>query len=371
MKDVLAQLQAGKSLSAEQAEAVFARIMDGEAAAGGGVEPAQVGALLTLLAMREPTVEELIGVSQVMRRHVVRIPVPQEMAERVIDTCGTGGVGSRIFNVSTTAALVAAACGVPVAKHGNRSITSKSGSSDVLKLLGVAVETTPEVEARCLREVGICFAFAPKHHPAMKHVAGIRQALGFATIFNLVGPLTNPAGARRQLVGVKSPELANKVLAVLVDLGAERALVVNGRSAAADGRAEAVLCELSISGPTYVVGFDGKQGYKYTLVPEDVGLRTQGIGAIEIESAAESAALVRGVLDGKQGAARDIVLLNAAGALWVGGKVEELKEGVVMAAEAIDSGAAGRVLERLAALSGETTPSRRHEPPPPLSPTKK
>ncbi len=354
MKDILAQLRGGKSLSAEQAEGVFARIMAGEAASGdsgGGIDPAQVGALLTLLAVREPTVEELIGVSQVMRRHVVRIPVPEEMAGRVIDTCGTGGVGSRIFNVSTTAALVAAACGVPVAKHGNRSITSRSGSSDVLRLLGVTVETTPEVEARCLREAGICFAFAPKHHPAMRHVAGIRQALGFATIFNLVGPLTNPAGARRQLVGVKSPELANKVLAVLVELGAERALVVNGRAQGTDSAAEAALCELSISGPTYVVGFDGKQGLKYTLTPEDVGLRTQGMEEMEIESAAESAALVRDVLEGRPGPARDIVLLNAAGALWVGGKVEELKDGVRLAAEAIGSGAARRVLERLAAVS--------------------
>ena len=174
--------------------------------------------LLTLLATREPAIDELTGAATVMRRHVVAIDAPDD----VIDTCGTGGVGSNYFNISTAAALVAAAAGVPVCKHGNRSITSRSGSSDVLRALGVNIETSPEQEARCLREANICFAFAPRHHPAMKHVANIRQALGFATIFNLLGPLTNPADARRQVVGTRLPELADKLLEVLIRLGAAR-----------------------------------------------------------------------------------------------------------------------------------------------------
>lgn len=335
MKDILGQLATGTPLTAKQAEAAFGRIMKGD------VEPAQVGAILALLAVREPTVEELVGVAQVMREHVVRIPAPAE----VIDTCGTGGVGSTIFNVSTTAAIVAAACGVPVAKHGNRSVTSRSGSSEVLKLLGVNIEAGPEVQARCLAEAGICFAFAPKHHPAMKHVAPVRQALGFATIFNLVGPLTNPAGARRQLVGVRSPELANKVLAVLVDLGAQRAMVVNGTAR------DTVLCELSVSGPTYVVAFDGAKAYKYTVTPTEVGLREHPLSALEIDSPEASAAVVRKVLSGESGAARDMVLMNAAGALWVAGKAGDLAEGVKLAAGAVDGGAALGTLERLVRVS--------------------
>src|ERR1043165_3710029 len=219
MKDLLAQLIRGTPLTFDQAQSAFTDIMDGTA------DPAQTASLLTLLAARgEPTVEELQGAATVMRRHVVAIDAP----ENVIDTCGTGGTGSIFFNISTTVALVAAAAGVPVAKHGNRSITSRSGSSDVLRVLGVNIEPPPEQEARCLLEANICFAFAPRHHPAMRHVAPIRQALGFSTIFNLLGPLTNPAGSRRQVVGTRSPQLANKLLEVLTRLGAQRVLVVSG-----------------------------------------------------------------------------------------------------------------------------------------------
>jgi anthranilate phosphoribosyltransferase len=359
MKEFLAQLLRGTPLTFEQAEAVFTDIMEGTS------DPAQAASLLTLLATREPTVEELQGAATVMRRHVVAIDAP----EKVIDTCGTGGLGSTFFNISTTVGLVAAAAGVPVAKHGNRSVTSRSGSSDVLKVLGINIETTPEQEARCLREVGICFAFAPRHHPAMRHVAGIRQALGFATIFNFLGPLTNPAGARRQVVGTRSAGLAEKLLDVLIRLGAQRALVVSGMDSTVGP-----VCDISVTGPTHVARFtqpDGAnaaaatpagaagvretEGTVFTLSPEDLGLRRHPHAQeLVIRSPEDSAAKVLGVLSGREvGAARDIVLANAAAALWVGGAVGDLPAGVKRAAEVLDSGAALLTLERLAQWSHE------------------
>jgi len=282
-----------------------------------------------------------------MRRHVVAIDAPED----VIDTCGTGGVHSNIFNVSTTAAIVAAAAGAPVAKHGNRSVTSKSGSSDVLRELGVNIDTNPVQEALCLKEANICFAFAPRHHPAMKHVAPIRQALGFSTIFNLVGPLTNPAGARRQLVGTRSPALGDKLLAVLVRLGALRVLVVCGQDPV-----EGTLCEIAIGGPTHIAQYDGSlpngtATSRYEFTPEDVGLKTQPSEHLVIASPEQSAKIVRSVLAGHHGPARDIVLLNAAAALWVAGKANSLKEGVTKSAQAIDTGAAHNTLEKLIACS--------------------
>jgi anthranilate phosphoribosyltransferase len=348
MKDLLAQLLRGTPLTFAQSESAFTDIMEGTA------DVAQAASLLTLLATREPTVEELTGAATVMRRHVVAIDAP----EKVIDTCGTGGVGSVFFNISTTVAIVAAAAGVPVAKHGNRSITSRSGSSDVLRVLGVNIDTTPEQEAACLREANICFAFAPRHHPAMRHVAPIRQALGFSTLFNLLGPLTNPAGARRQVVGTRSPELADKLLDVLVRLGAQRVMVVSGT----DPLLGAV-CDLSISGPTHIAQFaagpamsDGEspgEARRYRVTPEDLGLaRSADSRALVIKSPEDSAAKVRAVLGGgERGPARDIVLANAAAALWVGEAVPTLAAGVQRAADAIDSGAAAATLEKLIACS--------------------
>ena len=264
MKDLLQQLLRGTPLTAAQTEAAFTDIMDGVA------DPAQTASLLTLLATREPAIDELTGAATVMRRHVVAIDAP----DNVVDTCGTGGVGSNYFNVSTAAALVAAAAGVPVCKHGNRSITSRSGSSDVLRALGVNIDTSPIQEAHCLKAANICFAFAPKHHPAMKHVATIRQTLGFSTIFNILGPLTNPAGARRQVVGTRSPELADKLLEVLIRLGAQRALVVSGNDPTAGP-----LCEISISADTHIAEFASDRGERaaqhrrYRIRPGDIGLR--------------------------------------------------------------------------------------------------
>lgn len=310
----------------------------------GTTDPVQTASLLTVLAAREPTVDELCGAAIAMRRHAVAIDAP----DNVIDTCGTGGVGSTFFNISTTAALVVAACGIPVAKHGNRSVSSRSGSSDVLTALGVNIDTTPEQEAACLREANLCFAFAPKHHPAMKHVAAIRHALGFPTIFNLVGPLTNPAGTRRQVVGTRTPALADKLLEVLIRLGAERAMVVCGHDSRVGN-----ICEISITGPTHIAQYDATAGSsRYQLTPADLGLTGSGSSLdLEIDSPEASAAKIREVLEGRPGAAKEIVLANAAAGVWVGGGVGALREGVAQAAEAIDSGRARQTLERLIYLT--------------------
>jgi anthranilate phosphoribosyltransferase len=342
MKDALIKLQRGGTLSEPEAQAVFGAMMGGQADVGA------MGALLALLAVREPTVDELTGAARVMRQHVTAISTRHglENMENVIDTCGTGGTGSTFFNISTTAAIVAAACGVPVAKHGNRSVTSRSGSSDVLQALGVNIETTVEQEAECLRRAGICFAFAPRHHPAMKHVAALRQTLGFPTIFNLLGPLTNPAGVKRQLMGTRTASLAGKLLEVLVRLGAERAMVVCGQDR------QGSMCDISVTGPTHVASYDGVTVKTYTLRVADLGLKEYADGAgMVVASPAASGELVRRVLGGEKGVARDVVLANAAGALWVGGAAGSLREGVVTAAEAIDSGAARGVLARLVEAS--------------------
>ena len=338
MKEILQQLARGVPLTAEQAESAFTEMMEGTALAE------HTASLLTFLAMREPTVEELAGAATVMRRHAVAIDAP----ENVIDTCGTGGVGSDFFNVSTAAAIVAAAAGATVAKHGNRSVTSKSGSSDVLRALGVNIDTTPEQEAACLREAGICFAFAPRHHPAMKYVQPIRQSLGFSTVFNILGPLTNPAGARRQLVGTRSAGLADKLLEVLVRLGAVRAMVVSGVDISAGP-----VCEISITGPTHVAQFDaGEGGAKhYSLSPADFGFRYEASEELSVRSPEESAAKIKAILAGTSGAPRDIVVINAAAALWVGSAAASMSEGLVKAAAAIDSGRAARTLETLVACS--------------------
>lgn len=336
MKDILRLLIKGQPLTQNQTRSAFEAMMSGT------VPPAQVGALLAIMAGRDPTVDELAGAASAMRQFVVPVLAP----ENVIDTCGTGGTGSRLFNVSTTAALVAAACGIPVAKHGNSAVTSRSGSSDVLSRLGVRVDVTPEVQARCVREIGVCFCFAPRHHPAVRHVAEIRKSLGFATIFNLMGPLTNPAGARRQLVGVPRLSLVGPMLEVLVRLGAVRAMVVCGTDPE-----EGLLCELSIGGPTRVALFDGQEIKTMELSSKDVGLPISAAEDLRIASAEDSAHKIREILSGRVGPARDMVLLNTAAALWVGCKVESLREGVKLARNAIDSGRALQTLEKLAAIT--------------------
>jgi anthranilate phosphoribosyltransferase len=260
----------------------------------------------------------------------------------VIDTCGTGGIGSELFNISTAAAIVAAAAGVPVAKHGNRSVTSKSGSSDVLAALGVDIAAGVPVVERCLDELGICFCFAPLLHPAMKHVAPVRKQLGFATIFNLLGPLCNPAGARRQLLGVGRRELQRTMAEAVGKLGTEHAMVVHGT----DG-----LGEVSLSAPTEVIEVIGGELRSFTWRPEDFGLTVSPKESLVIGDAASSAAVIRRILAGEQGPPRDVVVLNAAAALWTAGVDSSPRVCAERAAAAIDRGDSQRLLERWAAIT--------------------
>ncbi len=336
MIEPLRKLYRGKPLTEGEVRTAFEQIMTG------ATNPIQLGAFLALMASRQPTVDELVGAAEVMRQFVVPVKAPPD----VIDTCGAGGAGSRIFNVSTTAAIVAAACGVTVAKHGNMAITSRSGSADVLRELGVNISAPPELQERCLHEAHIAFCYAPLHHPAMKHVAEARKALGFPTIFNLMGPLTNPASAKRQLVGVPTPELVPLVAEALRRLGAQRAMVVCGRDSAASP-----MCELSISGPTVMCLLESNEIKNITLNPADVGLELTPSRDMEINSPAESAALIRRVLQGEKGAARDMVLMNTAAALWVGKAIKALPHGITRAAEAIDTGRAADVLDQLGKIT--------------------
>ncbi len=336
MKDVLARLAAGQTLTEDQTRDAIEQIMSGNAL------PAQIAAFLALLTARQPTVDELVGAAQVMRNMAVRVAAP----DMVIDTCGAGGAGSRLFNVSTTAAIVAAACGVPVAKHGNKAFTSRSGSSDVLAELGVRVDAQPQTQAACLAGAGICFCFAPRHHPATANVSQVRQQLGFTTIFNLMGPLTNPAGARRQLAGVPRIPLVDKMLQVLVRLGSVRAIVVCGTDPD-----EGFLCEISIGGPSRIGMYDGGELRSFDLEPKDVGLKAVSMEACRVTSAADSAKIVRDVLNGKKGPPRDLVLINAGAALWVGQKADSIRDGLRIAAKAIDTGRATQTLEKLIFVS--------------------
>ena len=342
MKELLAHLVAGKSLGVEQAVFGFNRVMSGEA------EPAQTGAMLALIARRGPTVDELVGAATVMRNKCVPVAVPAGLT--IVDTCGAGGTGSTFFNISTAAALVTAAAGRPrdlaVAKHGNRSVTSRSGSSNVLELLGVNLQAAPDIQTRCLAEAGMCFCFAPAHHPAMKHAGPVRAALGFATIFNLVGPLTNPAGARRQLIGVPTPAAAQLLAEALLRLDGERVLLVH--SILPGGHS---LGELTTFGHAQVVEVHDGRVTEWGVDPAALGLPFALPESVTVESPADSARLIGDVLDNKPGPARDIVVLNAGAALLAGDVCASLEVGIEMAAAAVGSGEAKKVLEKLVTLS--------------------
>lgn len=341
MKEQLQAVASGKSLSVEQTIDAFELIMTGQASA------AQVGALLGVLALRGPTVEEITGAATVMRRKVTPVQAPAGCT--VVDTCGTGGTHSPIFNVSTTAALIAGAVGRPrnvvVAKHGNRSVTSKSGSSQALEALGVKVKVAPETETKCLDAAGMCFCFAIAHHPAMKHAGPIRAELGIRTIFNLLGPLTNPAGATRQLMGVYDAALTRPIAEVLQKLGAQHAMVVNGQFAGG------VLGEITTTGLTQVAHLRAGSITQYTINPADYGIATPQPEALHVADAAGSAAVITRVLEGEKGPARDMVLLNTAAALIVADLAGDLKEGMALAGKAIDSGAAKATLEKVKAIT--------------------
>jgi anthranilate phosphoribosyltransferase len=324
-------------LTGAVARDAFLHIMSGEAG------EAQIGGLLVGLAAKGTTVEELVGAAQVMREKVVPVSCGDgDYCGVILDTCGTGGDVRGTFNISTAAALVVAAVGVKVVKHGNRSASSKSGSADVLEKLGVKIEVKPELVQRCLDEAGFCFAFARAHHPAMKFVAASRTALGIPTIFNLLGPLTNPGKARHQLLGVFAPELTDRLATVLRELGSERAWVVH----ADDG-----LDELSTLGPTRVSELMNGEVRTWSLDPADLGLPYARLSDLQVHSADESADRIRELLAGEAGPVRDIVALNAAAALVVAGKAVDLAQALRLAGEAIDTGRAKRTLEALVRCS--------------------
>ena len=332
LRGAIAKVAAGKSLSQEEAAEAFDLVMSGAAT------PVQIGALLMGLRARGETVEEIAGAARAMRAKVLTVRAP----EGAIDTCGTGGDGKGTFNISTCAAFVVAGAGVPVAKHGNRAISSRSGSADVLKELGVNIEASPETISRCIAECGLGFMFAPAHHAAMRHVAQVRTELGTRTIFNLLGPLANPAGAKYQIVGVFGKEWVEPIAQVLALLGTVRAWVVHG----SDG-----LDELTTTGISDVALVDAGKVSTFRISPRNAGLPDARPEDLTGGHAVENAAHIRALLGGLRGPLRDIVLLNAAAALLVAGKAKTLREGVALASESIDSGKALAVLEALARLS--------------------
>ncbi|MFD2182848.1 anthranilate phosphoribosyltransferase [Rhodoplanes azumiensis] len=332
LKTLIAQVATGAPLSREQAAAVFARMMSGEAT------PSQMGALLMALRVRGETVEEITGAVTAMRSKMLKVEAPPN----AVDVVGTGGDASGSFNISTCAAFVVAGAGVPVAKHGNRALSSKSGAADVLAALGVRIELSPEQIGRCIREAGIGFMFAPVHHPAMKHVGPTRVELGTRTIFNLLGPLSNPAGVKRQMVGVFSRHWVEPLAHVLKNLGSERALVVHG----SDG-----LDEITTAGPTAVAALENGTVTTFEITPEEVGLPRAVPEALRGGDAAANALALKGVLEGRKGPYRDVAIFNAAAALVVAGKAADLASGVALAAQSIDTGAAEGSLGRLIAVS--------------------
>jgi anthranilate phosphoribosyltransferase len=329
LRPLLARVAAGERLSETQAEEAFEIIMSGNAT------PSQMGGLLMGMRVRGETVDEITGAARIMRSKAMAIDAPPG----TIDTVGTGGDSSGSFNISTATGLVVAGAGVPVAKHGNRAFSSKSGAADVLTALGVNIECEMEVVQRCLWEVGICFLMAPRHHGAMRHVGPTRVELGTRTIFNILGPLSNPAGAKRLLLGVFAPQWVVPMAEVMGRLGAEHVWVVHGSG----------LDEITTAGTTTVAEFKDGKVRSFDVTPEDAGIERATLDDLKGGDPAHNAALMRDVLAGKKGRLRDIVLLNAAAALIVAGRAADLRDGVALAADTIDSGKAAAVLDRLVA----------------------
>lgn len=330
MKHVLNKCLMGESLSVQEAEQVMEQIMSGRATAS------QVASLITMMRVRGETAEEILGFAKGMRAYARKFPA---VIEGTIDTCGTGGDGLGTFNISTASALVLASLGVPVAKHGNRSVSSKSGSADVLEELGINIQASVEEACQMLETTNLCFLFAPLYHQSMRHVAGPRKEIGFRTIFNLLGPLTNPAGARYQLLGVYDEAAALKMGEALRQLGSEHSLLVTG----ADG-----LDECAIHGDTHVVEVKDGKCKTYRFSPDDVGLPLGNLADIQVDTPAESAALIRAIFsgDGPQ-AAKNIVALNAGAALYACGNASHIAEGVHYASKAIESKRVFRYLQSL------------------------
>jgi len=324
-----------EDLTSEEAAAAMAEIMEGRSA------PAHIAGLLVGLAMKGEKPAEVVGLARTMRANAVQL---SRRHDDVFDTCGTGGDRSGTFNISSCAALVVAACGVRVAKHGNRSVSSLSGSADVFEALGVRVTAPPAVVERCLTDAGVGFFFAPTFHPSMRHAAQVRKDLGVRTAFNLLGPLTNPAGATRQIVGVPRPELTELLARSLMLLGSNRAWVVHG----ADG-----IDEISTAGYTKISECRNGAVNTFYLHPADVGLPKASQSSLKGGDARENAGIIRRVLEGERGAPRDVVLLNAGAGLLIAGQVPTVRQGIERAAKAIDSGDAAKTLDRLIAVSSE------------------
>jgi anthranilate phosphoribosyltransferase len=335
-KDVLQQLLNRQDLAHEQMLDIMRQVMQG------ALTPAQIAGLLIGLRMKGETVEEISAAAQVMRELSTKVDIKD--TAHLVDTCGTGGDGIQTFNVSTVSAFVAAAAGAKVAKHGGRSVSSTCGSADVLEALGVSVNLSPQQVAEAVDRIGIGFMFAPNHHSAMKHAAPVRRELGVRTLFNLLGPMTNPAGAKRQVMGVFHKDLTGLLARVLQRLGSEHVMVVHG----ADG-----MDEISFTGDTYVAELKDGEVREYVLNPARFGMAVQEVQAIRIKDAAESKAMVLEVLAGKTGPARDIVLLNAGAAIYVSGVADSIEAGVAKAAAVIDSGAAMKKLDQLKAVAAD------------------
>ncbi|WP_312813474.1 anthranilate phosphoribosyltransferase [Brevundimonas sp.] len=331
-KPLLGKLVEGKVLTGDEAQGFFAACLRGEPT------PAQVAAAITALRVRGETVEEIIAFARAMRAAALSLDHP---FEDVVDTCGTGGDGAHTYNISTAASFVLAGAGLRVAKHGNRAMSSKSGSSDVLAALGVNLDATPAQQAVALNDAGIAFLFAPTYHGAMRHVGPVRAELGFRTVFNLLGPLCNPAGANRQVMGVYDPALLEPLAEVLGRLGAKRAWTVNGQG----------LDELTTTGPTDVAEWKDGTVTRFTITPEDAGLPRATLADIQGGDAEVNAAALRALLNGEKGPYRDIVLMNAAAALVVSDKAETLKQGAEIAATVIDDGRALAALDALVRAS--------------------
>lgn len=332
LKSIIAKVATGATLSREEAASAFDRMMSGEAT------PSQLGGLLMALRVRGETVDEITGAVSAVRAKMLKVKAPAN----AVDVVGTGGDGSGSVNVSTCASFIVAGTGVPVAKHGNRALSSRSGAADVLSSLGVKIDITPEQVSRCIAEAGIGFMFAPSHHPAWKNVGPTRVELATRTIFNLLGPLANPAGVKRQMVGVFSKQWVLPLAQVLKNLGSEAVWVVHG----SDG-----LDEITLTGPTFVAALEDGAIRSFEVTPEDVGLKRVAGEALKGGDAAANAVALRSVLDGMPSPYRDVALLNAAAALVVAGRAKDLKEGLTLGARSIDDGAAAERLKRLVAVS--------------------
>ncbi|KJC59403.1 anthranilate phosphoribosyltransferase [Bradyrhizobium sp. LTSPM299] len=332
LKSIIGKVATGATLTRDEAASAFNSMMSGEAT------PSQMGGLLMALRVRGETVDEITGAVAAMRGKMLRVEAPAD----AVDIVGTGGDGSGSVNVSTCASFIVAGAGVSVAKHGNRALSSRSGSADVLASLGVKLDLTPERVGRCISEAGIGFMFAPAHHPAMKNVGPTRVELATRTIFNLLGPLSNPAGVRRQMVGVFSRQWVQPLAQVLKNLGADKVWVVHG----SDG-----LDEITLTGPTFVASLENGEIRTFEVTPDDAGLGRVGGEALKGGDADANAIALASVLQGKPSAFRDVALLNAAAALIVAGRARDLKEGVAIGAQSLDSGAAAARLKHLVAVS--------------------